>query len=156
MSGDAMSTMGIHSIQDVAAIATAFGVFFAAFQLWHTRARAITTFEDSLASEYRQITGRLPTEALLGEILSPELQKAHFHEFYRYFDLTNSQIFLRQSGRISRKTWKFWAEGVQMNLTRPAFANNWTEISRRAGSDFSELRRLIDENFKKDPRRWKS
>jgi hypothetical protein len=105
--------MAIPSIQDVAAIATAIGVFFAAIQLWHTRNRAVTTFEDSLANEYRKITGRLPTEALLGEILTPDVQKTHFHEFYRYFDLTNSQIFLRQSGRISKKTWKFWAEGIQ-------------------------------------------
>lgn len=146
--------MSNNTIQDIASIATAIGVFFAAFQLWHTRARAITTFEDSLANEYRQITGRLPTEALLGEILTPDVQKSHFHEFYRYFDLTNSQIFLRQSGRISKKTWKFWADGIQTNLARPAFANNWTEISRRAGSDFSELRRLIAEDFKADPRRW--
>jgi hypothetical protein len=99
-----MNFMAIPSIQDVAAIATAIGVFFAAIQLWHTRNRAVTTFEDSLSSEYREITGRLPTEALLGEILTPDVQKTHFHEFYRYFDLTNSQIFLRQSGRISKKT----------------------------------------------------
>ena len=148
--------MNAEYIQDGASIATAIGVFFAAFQLWHTRARAITTFEDSLANEYRQITGRLPTEALLGEILTPEVQKTNFHEFYRYFDLTNSQIFLRQSGRISKKTWKFWAEGIQTNLARPAFASNWADISRRAGSDFSELRRLIAEDFKSDPRYWKS
>jgi hypothetical protein len=149
-----MSTMGIHSIQDVAAIATAIGVFFAAFQLWHTRDRAITTFEDSLSSEYREITGKLPTEALLGEILTPDVQKIHFHEFYQYFDLTNSQIFLRQSGRISKKKWTFWAEGIETNLARPAFAAAWDEISRRAGSDFSELRRLIAEDFKSDPRKW--
>lgn len=149
-----ISAVQTFSIQDVAAVATAIGVFFAAFQLWHTRARAITTFEDSLANEYRHITGRLPTEALLGEILTPDVQKTHFHEFYRYFDLTNSQIFLRQSGRISKKTWKFWVEGIHTNLARPAFASNWADISRRAGSDFSELRRLIAEDFKCDPRKW--
>jgi hypothetical protein len=142
------------SIQDIASIATSVGVFFAAFQLWHTRARAITTFEDSLATEYRQITGRLPTEALLGEILTADLQKANLHEFYQYFDLTNSQIFLRQSGRISERTWTFWAEGIQTNLGRPAFASAWADISGRAGSDFSELRRVISEDFKKDPRSW--
>lgn len=143
-----------NSIQDVASIATAVGVFFAAFQLLHTRARAITTFEDSLSTEYRRITDRLPTEALLGERLSPEIQKAHFHDFYAYFDLTNNQVFLRQIRRISKKTWDFWADGVQTNLARPAFAESWAEISRRAGSDFSELRRLIAEEFKSDPRSW--
>jgi hypothetical protein len=142
------------SIQDIASIATAIGVFFAAFQLLHTRARAITTFEDSLATEYRRITDRLPTEALLGEALAPETQKTHFHDFYGYFDLTNNQVFLRQIRRISKKTWEFWAEGIQTNLARPAFADSWAEISRRAGSDFSELRRLISEDFKQDPRGW--
>jgi hypothetical protein len=149
-----MNTMGIHSIQDVASIATAIGVFFAVLQLWYTRNRAITTFEDTLSSEYREITGRLPTEAMLGEILTADVQKTHFHEFYRYFDLSNSQIFLRQSGRISKKTWTFWADGIETNLARPAFAAAWAEISRRAGNDFSELRRLIAEDFKNDPRRW--
>jgi hypothetical protein len=52
-----MNFTGIPSIQDVAAIATAIGVFFAAIQLWHTRNRAVTTFEDSLSSEYRKIPG---------------------------------------------------------------------------------------------------
>jgi hypothetical protein len=149
-----VTTMRVESIQDVASIATAIGVFFAAFQLWHTRARAITTFEDSLANEYREIVGRLPTEALLGESLTPEVRRMKFHEFYRYFDLTNNQIFLRQIGRISKKTWEFWSEGIQTNLTRPAFSDSWAEISRRAGSDFSELRRLNAEGFKSDPRRW--
>jgi hypothetical protein len=147
------TALRIESVQDVAAIATAIGVFFAAFQLWHTRARAITTF-DSLANEYRRITDRLPTEALLGEALSPETQKAYFHDFYGYFELTNNQVFLRQIRRISKNTWKFWAEGIQTNLARPAFAESGAEISRRAGRDFSERRRLIAEDFKRDPRRW--
>jgi hypothetical protein len=146
--------MSAEYIQDIASVATAIGVFFAASQLWYTRSRAITTFEDSLNNEYRQITNRLPTEALLGEALTPDGKKAHFHNFYAYFDLTNNQIFLRQIRRISKKTWEFWAEGIQMNLARPAFADSWAEISRRAGSDFSELRRLISEDFKKDPRSW--
>ena len=148
-----VTTMRVESIQDVASIATAIGVFSAASQLWHTRARAITTFEDSLANEYREIVGRLPTEALLGESLTPEVRRMKFHEFYRYFDLTNNQIFLRQIGRISKKTWEFWSEGMQTNLARPAISDSWAEISRREGSDFSELRRLNAEGFKSDPRR---
>ncbi len=142
------------SIQDISSIATAIGVFFAAFQLWHTRARAITTFENSLANEYREIIDRLPTEAILGETLTPDVQLKHLHDFYSYLDLTNNQIFLRKIRRISKKTWEFWADGIETNLARPAFAAAWSDISRRAGSDFSELRRLISEDFKKDPRGW--
>jgi hypothetical protein len=142
------------SIQDISSIATAVGVFFAAFQLWHTRASAITTFEDSLANEYREITDRLPTEAILGEPLTAEAQLKHLHDFYSYLDLTNNQVFLRKIRRISKKTWRFWADGIETNLARPAFATAWAEISRRAGSDFSELRQLISEDFENDPRSW--
>lgn len=141
-----------NSIQDIASMATAVGVLFAAFQLLHTRARAITTFEDSLANEYREIIDRLPTEAILGEQLAPEAQLKHLHDSYRYLDLTNNQVFLRKIRRISKKTWTFWADGIETNLARPAFAAAWADISRRAGSDFSELRRLIAEEFKTDPR----
>ena len=146
--------MRFESVQDVASIATAVGVFFAAIQLWYTRVRAITTFEDTLANSYREITAQLSTAALLGEALSSEVQAEHLHDFYQYFDLTNNQIFLRKIGRISKKTWAFWAEGIGTNLGRPAFAGAWAEISRRAGSDFAELRQLIDEGFTSDPKKW--
>jgi hypothetical protein len=149
-----MMTWADISIQDIASIATAVGVFFAAFQLFHTRARAITTFEDSLANEYREIIDRLPTEAILGETLTPDAQLKHLHDFYSYLDLTNNQVFLRKIRRISKKTWRFWADGMKTNLARPAFAAAWADISRRAGGDFSEFRRLVAEGFKTDPRAW--
>jgi len=41
-------------IQTFAAIATSFGVFFAAWQLWQTKKQAITSFEDQLASAHPQ------------------------------------------------------------------------------------------------------
>jgi hypothetical protein len=151
---DKSEIMSTEYIQDLASVATAIGVFFAASQLWYTRSRAITTFEDSLNNEYRRITNGLPTEALLGDGLTPDGKSAHLRDFYAYFDLTNNQVFLRQIRRISKKTWEFWAEGIQTNLARPAFAECWAEISQRAGSDFSELRRLIAEEFKCDPRNW--
>ncbi len=142
-----------NSLTDIAPIVTAIRVWVAASQLRNTR-QAVTTFEDTLANEYSEISGRFPTEALLGQILRPEVRRAQLHEFYRYFDLTNSQIFLRQIGRITKKIWKFWADGIETNLARPAFAESLVETSRRAESDFSKLRRLIAEELKADPRRW--
>jgi hypothetical protein len=138
-------------IQLVASLATAIGVSVGALQLWYARRRATTTFEDALASEYRQLTARLPTAALLGETLPVELQRPHFHEFYRYSDLTNNQAFLRQIGRVSKKTWSFWVDGMRTNLARPDFATTWADISARAEADFSELRRVVAEQFKAIP-----
>ena len=141
-------------LKDIAPIVTATGVCVGVLQLWNSKRQAVTTFEDELANEYRQITGKLPTAALLGETLSAELLNFHLPDFYRYFDLTNNQIFLRKAGRISRPTWEFWVDGIRTNLARPAFAKSWDDIAQRSGGDFSELRQLVAERFLIDPRKW--
>lgn len=45
-------------------------ILVATWQLRITSQQALTTFEDSLAHEYRDLAARLPTKALLGEPLS--------------------------------------------------------------------------------------
>jgi hypothetical protein len=141
-------------LREIAPIVTALGVSIGVLQLWHTKRQAVTLFEDALAKEYREITGTIPTAALLGELLPAELMHAYLPDFYRYFDLSNNQIFLRQIGRISKKTWVFWVGCVQTNLARPAFAKSREDISRRSNKDFSELRRLVAEDAKSDPKQW--
>lgn len=133
---------------------TAAGIIVAAWQLRITKRQAVTTFEDTIAREYRTLANLLPTEALLGEELSEEKYQKAFDELYHYFDLSNEQVFLRQRGRIRRQTWAFWRDGICSNLRRPAFKRAWEEISRRSDGDFGELRRLIASECKEDPIRW--
>ena len=127
----------------LANVATACAVMVAAWQLVLSQKQAVTTFEDSLAKEYRDIAATLPVKALLGETLSDSEHIDKFDEFYRYFDLCNQQAFLRQSGRVSDKTWTFWSEGIASNLKRPAFERAWSEVAARSSGDFSELRELV-------------
>jgi hypothetical protein len=141
-------------IRTLVPMVTAIGVCVGVLQLFNTKRQAVTAFEDALANEYRQITGKLPTEALLGETLPADLLQKHLSDFYQYFDLTNNQIFLRKIGRISPDTWRFWVDGITTNLARPAFATSWADIGRRSSRDFSELRQLIAENFTIDPKKW--
>lgn len=131
------------SWSDCASIATTVGVFIVAYQLWLTKRQAITAFEDSLVKEYRELSKDLSTKALLGETLTKEEYAASFDAMYHYFDLCNQQAFLRQEKRISEKTWKFWLDGIESNLRRPAFSRAWAEIAARANGDFSELRELV-------------
>jgi len=131
------------TLSTISSIATAVAVIVAAWQLWLAHRQSVTTFEDSLAREYREIAASLPTKALLGEELSEEEYKEHFDEFYHYFDLCNEQAFLHQRGRIRRSTWKFWHDGMASNLKRPAFKRAWNEICERSNSDFSELREIF-------------
>ncbi|HEV7427026.1 MAG TPA: hypothetical protein VGQ46_11720 [Thermoanaerobaculia bacterium] len=143
-------------VQTSASVATAVGVLLAWSQIRITKNQAISTFEDELSRQYREIVGTIPLEAILGETLDKEIQRSRLANFYRYLDLTNEQVFLRQQGRVRKSTWSNWAEGIRTNLSRPAFAAAWEEIKRRAPGSFTELRRLEDEQFAVDPRNWRS
>jgi len=135
--------------------ATAIGVGIAACQLWLNRRQAITTFEDSLAREYRELAAKLPTKVFLDDgLLSDEEYREAFDKFYQYFDFSNEQVFLRQKGRISQPTWIYWRDGIRSNVERAAFSKAWADISKRIGGDFSELRHLIETDFEQDPREW--
>ena len=135
--------MTTNTLTAISSLATAIGVFVAAWQLWLAHRQSITTFEDSLAREYRELAAKLPTKALLGEPLTEQEYREHFDEFYRYIDLSNEQAFLHQCGRIRSATWQFWRDGIASNLRRPAFRRAWSEVCSRAGSDFSELRAIF-------------
>ena len=133
-------------LNSFASIATATGVAVAAWQILLAHRQGVTTFEDSLAKEYREIAATLPTKALLGEALSDSEYVNHFDEFYRYIDLCNEQAFLFKGKRISDKTWAFWRDGIVCNLRRPSFARAWSEIAFKTPSDFSELRSVCTPN----------
>lgn len=129
-------------LSTIGSIATAAAVGLAWWQLWLTRKQSVTSFEDSLNKEYRELTATLPTKALLGEPLTDEEHAESIDEFYRYIDLCNEQAFLHKTSRISEDTWTFWSDGIVTNLARPAFRRAWREIAARAPNDFGELRTL--------------
>lgn len=140
--------------QLLASGATAVAVFLAWWQIRQARKQSVVQFEDQLAAQYRALTQRLPIEALLGE----ELNEAQYREalpvFYHYIDLTNEQVFLRRSGRVSESTWVNWCDGIRWNLTRPAFGRAWKEIADRSPESFEGIRRLMKSGFQDDPRAW--
>ena len=63
-----MSAMSPDWLKDVGPLVTAAGVCVGAYSLFNTKQNGCTEFEDGLASEYRQITGRLPTIALWARV----------------------------------------------------------------------------------------
>ena len=138
-----------------ASIATAVGVIFAAIKIWQSRSQGVTTFEDSFAKEYRDLSRCIPTRALLGAELNEEEKEKHLDEFWHYFDLSNEQTFLRQIGRIRTETWVFWRDGMRSNFEKPAFQWAWKELEHTGTTEFSELRRLLKSEFKEDPKNWK-
>lgn len=132
--------MFLDIVQTLAALATAFGVFVAAWQLRHTKDQALTTFEDQLAAQYREIARRLPVKALLGERLDDSEQAAALADFYHYFDLSNEQAYLHSCGRVRPQTWEEWRQGIEANVSRPAFEEAWCEIQKRSPNSFGDLK----------------
>jgi hypothetical protein len=133
---------GIEIVGAVASGATAIGVMVAAWQLALTKGQAATQFEDNLNVQYREIIRRVPIEALLGGTLGEAEQQESLADFFHYFDLSNEQAFLRRQGRIRKRTWDDWREGITQNLSKPAFAAAWQEITKRSPA-FSDLKVLV-------------
>ena len=140
-------------ISALASVVAACGVFLAYGQLKISKNIAQLEFEDGLAKEYRELASNIPTKALLGIELSEEEFQKSFDELYRYIDLTNEQISLRQRNRVKKEAWLNWLSGIKSNLERPSFKRAWSEIKEKSNS-FQELRRLESENFKIDPESW--
>ncbi len=119
-------------ITAIASTATAIGVLIAVAQLWHAKNLASAQFEDELQREYRNLCGQLPVKAFLGDALTEEELKSALSDFYRYFHLSNSQLFLWSQGRISTETWQMWANGMAGNFELPAFQQAWDAINTTA------------------------
>jgi hypothetical protein len=140
-------------VSAIASSVAAVGVIFAFSQLRVSKNIAQLQFEDGLAREYRELSSRIPTKALLGEELLEAEFRSAFDEFYRYVDLSNEQVSLRQRGRISLVVWHYWSAGIQTNLALPPFKRAWSDIQSKCDS-FQELRRVQAEEFKRDPHTW--
>jgi hypothetical protein len=141
-------------ISDAAGVATALGVLFGAAQLLLSRGQARTSFEDQLTTQYRDILKPALSEDLLAP-LGPEKQEL-VRPYYEYFDLCNEQVFLRMQGRVGRRTWREWQQGISANLGRGKIAEAWIAVAdaEHEFQDFDELRLLFRSGFGRDPRSW--
>ncbi len=137
-------------VSAVAAVGSACGVILMFWQVRLVKRLAVTQFEDNLAREYRDLAGRLPAKALLGEELTEEEHQNALDEFIHYIDLCNEQVFLRRCRRISPATWVYWRDGIRSNLKQPAFRRAWQDIKKRS-ANFRELRQLEVEECWSEP-----
>ncbi len=134
-------------INTLALLATSVGVLFAGWQLWQTKKQAITSFEDQLTKEYRQLIREIPVSALFGQEL-PDDNYLEVREYiYNYIDLSNEQVFLHKIGRVSKDSWEYWRDGIRSNLSLPVFNRVWNEVKKEVPKSFQELRELEQDNF---------
>jgi hypothetical protein len=84
-------------------------------QLRASQRQARAGFEDALNQQYRDLVAALPVEAFLtppDTTVQEAAWQPNLATFYRYADLCNEQVFLRQRGRVSRETWNDWRAGI--------------------------------------------
>jgi len=140
----------------LAPYATTISVIIALVQVFRNTEQSKTTFEDSLTKEYREIIRRIPYKALVGESLNGDENKNEaFNEIFNYMDLCNEQIFLRMSGRVRRKTWLNWQEGMKTNFSLTNFGFAVTEVFDKMPNNFKELKKVKDHEYNTDPKMWK-
>ena len=144
----------------VVAIATAAGVAGGLLGLYFTVRLNRVKFEDSMDKEYRRIIAKIPLDALLDE--SVQGGRGELRErIYNYFDLCNAQIYLRMIGRVSKRRWKGWMEGIEDHLYKREFCRVWKEVKPKGMLSYLKC---LDKNFRNrrnneayqlDPRRWR-
>lgn len=133
----------------VGSIGTAIAVIVAAIQIRYATRQEKTEFEDSLAKEYRELLGQLSRSILLQDTVTDRDTNEKFVILYRYLDLSNEQVLLREKGRITKVTWNDWCAGIRSNLEKDGFKDVWNSVK---GKSFDDLKRLQDTDFV-DPRR---
>ena len=138
-----------NAISAIASSVSALAVILAMLQLRLAKRVSQLQFEDGLAKEYRDLTNRLPTKALLGGKMSRDQYRSSYDELFHYMDLSNQQCMLRSQGRVGRDVWKSWSEGIEANLKLQAFSQVCIDVKSRTES-FQELRDL-KKDFQKDP-----
>lgn len=143
----------IEIISCIGTTVTAAGVLFAYSQLKLTHDISVSQFENQLFVEYRRAIEKFPSSAMLGEEVTDYELAEMADDFYMYIDLTNEQIHLRRSNKITKETWGIWRDGIRSNLLLPAFKKSWDRI-KQSTSSFQELRRFENEGFMSDPICW--
>lgn len=138
----------------ITSVATALGVFIAAWQLWESRKLSESAFEDSFDEKYRQLAHGIPVDALLSKKVSKDQKKIAREWVYNYLDLCNEQIYLRMKGRINKDRWIEWSKWMQQHLKRPFFIEVLKEVEKDSLDTFTYLERLINEDFQNDPITW--
>jgi len=141
------------NLQGLGAIFTILGIVIIWLQLRQASVLSRSNFENQLTQEYREIIKEIPILALLDKSL-PDFESEDMKEvfddhekilmnFYRYFDLSNEQVFLMMKNKISKQTWYEWQQGIKSNIRKKAFRQAFSLINKTNEKSFDELKYFI-------------
>lgn len=133
----------------LSAIATTVGVILVLLQLKQNDKTETTKFENEIISRFITISNEItfyvmylnPKTDKFKELIDDKLQG-----FYKYFDLTNQELFLMDDERISDETVEEWECGIIELMKLPSFQYAWERISSIIpDNSFTQMKRFIAE-----------
>jgi hypothetical protein len=106
---------------------------------------AKTRLEDELTREYRALVAELPLACVVDDTPLEALVERDpgfdrdkiLGIFYRYFDLSNQQLYLCMAKRITKGMAAEWQDGMRGLAEREAFGSAWRDINLRLESSTS-------------------
>lgn len=129
-------------INSAAAVATATGIAFGVDQVLRSRRQRMADFEQRFVDEYRSVVRRIPLEMLPGENDYDPSDQCARRAFHDYFELCEDEAFQarQRPRRVSEVAWAEWRDGINSNMSRPAFQAAWLDLGEAAPEQFDELR----------------
>jgi hypothetical protein len=121
-------------IADIAAVATAIGVFIALTGLRQNQRQRIRAFEDFYVRRYWELMDQLSLDALRGKANGP-LSEADEKIIRAYLLFCEDELDLRAIGWISDATWKIWGPGILTQLHRWPFDEVWNDVKQTGTHD---------------------
>jgi hypothetical protein len=135
---------------------SAVAILIALYQIQRSNRQSKTVFEDTISKEYRDLVRGISVKLYIGDPIAENEMIEVRHQLFRYFELTNYQIFLRRCNRISSSTWLTWRDGIQANMKLPVIQKTWDDMAGKNLIRFHNLERLIEEKYAVDPIKWNS
>ena len=131
-------------VDTVAQWATAVGAGFVAFQLWQTQRALRATYERTFVDRYERIMADIPLAAVLegrlSETATDDERQVIERAFFDYFELCEEELYFRKLGRISRRTWADWSEGMALHFRNDAFASELENLAKRVAPGSADTR----------------
>jgi hypothetical protein len=143
----------MEEINFISGIATSLGVILILLQLGQTSKIEKTRFENEMVMRYIRIINLITFEIMYldeSEKYFDEEVKRKLDEFYKYFDLTNQELYLITNDEIRKKTAEEWIKGIKELMGLASFSKAWELIVKKTGegsfSYFCKFLKTILEN----------
>jgi hypothetical protein len=110
-------------------------------QLW------LQTFTDYTRRYLDVIEGlpdaaRLPPSEWSPDLVSAEDRRTIDRSIRRYLNLCSEEFYLHDRGRIDRRTWDVWRDGMRATMALPAFQDGWVRLGPDYGY-YGEFHRFM-------------